>query len=93
MLASTSQHTPDIGLDFSKPTLIRVLKNFNLPSSLPPTGGSGKERLIGQRVMRTCLEEALCVWGWGGGEGWGVGGGFNLHCQDISSLVHASQQP
>jgi hypothetical protein len=38
-----------VGLDFSKPTLISVLKCFNLPSSPPPTRGNGKERLIEQR--------------------------------------------
>jgi hypothetical protein len=47
------------GLDFSKPTLIRVLKCFNLPSSPPPIRGSGKERLIGQRRMWSCLEMVL----------------------------------
>lgn len=36
-----------VSLDFSKPTLIRVLKHFNLPSS-PPTRGSGERRLIGK---------------------------------------------
>jgi hypothetical protein len=46
-----------VGLYFSKPTLIMVLKPFNLPSSLSPTRGSGKEGLMGQR--RTCLETVL----------------------------------
>jgi hypothetical protein len=32
-----------VGLDFSKPILIRVLKYFNLPLSPPPTRGSVKE--------------------------------------------------
>jgi hypothetical protein len=39
----------NVGLDFSRPTLIRVLKCFNIPSSPPPSRGSGKERLTGQR--------------------------------------------
>ena len=34
-------------LDFSIPTLLRVLEHFNLPSGPPPTRGRGKERLIG----------------------------------------------
>jgi hypothetical protein len=38
-----------VGLEFSKPSSIRVLKCFNLPSSPPATRGSGKERLIGNR--------------------------------------------
>ena len=42
-----------VGLYSSKPTLIRVLKCFNLPSSPPPTRGSGKERIWGKW---TCLE-------------------------------------
>jgi hypothetical protein len=37
-----------IDSDFSKPTLLRVLKFFNLPS-IPPTKGRGEERLIGNR--------------------------------------------
>jgi phenylalanyl-tRNA synthetase beta subunit len=36
-----------VGLDFSKPTLIRVLKRFSFPST-PPTRGWGKERLLGK---------------------------------------------
>jgi hypothetical protein len=36
-----------VAVDFSKPTLIRVLKCVNLPSSPPPTRGRGKERLLG----------------------------------------------
>lgn len=39
--------------------LIRVCKHFNLPSRPPPTRGSGKERLIGQRRIWTCLEIVL----------------------------------
>jgi hypothetical protein len=62
---------------FSKPALIRVLKCFNLPSSPPPTRGSGKERLIGQRGMWACLDIVLS-------------GDFNLHCQDISSHESAT---
>jgi hypothetical protein len=34
---------PDAGLNFSKSTLIRVLKCHNLPSSPPPTRASGKK--------------------------------------------------
>jgi hypothetical protein len=34
-------------LVFSILLLIWVLKRFNLPSSPPPTRGSGKERLLG----------------------------------------------
>ena len=36
---------PSVGLNFSKPTLIRVRKCFGLPSSALPTRGGGKERL------------------------------------------------
>jgi hypothetical protein len=32
-----------VGLYSSKPSLIRVLKEFNFPSSLPPTRSSGKK--------------------------------------------------
>lgn len=39
--------------------LIVVFKCFNLPSSPPPTRGSGEERLIGQRRVCTCLEIVL----------------------------------
>jgi hypothetical protein len=35
-----------VGLDFSKPTLIRVLKHFNHPPSLM-TKGRGEESLMG----------------------------------------------
>jgi hypothetical protein len=66
-------------LYFSKPTLMRVLKCFNLPSSPPPTRGSGKERLIGQRGMWPCSEVVLRC-------------DFNLHCQDISSSGYMNQQ-
>lgn len=59
-----------VGLYFSKPTLISVHKCFNLPSNLLPIRGSGKERLIGQRRMWTCLEIVL----------WGES---NLCCQSI----------
>ena len=55
---------PSVGLYFSKPTLLSILKCFNLPSSPSPTRDSGKEMLIGQRKMWTCLEIAL-----GGGVG------------------------
>ena len=50
-----------------------------LPPSPPPTTGSRKERLIGQRGMWTCLEIVL----------WNES---NLHCQDTSSLLHRNQQ-
>jgi hypothetical protein len=51
-----------IDIYFSKPTLISILKYFNLSSSLPLTRGRGKERLIGQRRMWTCLEIVpICV--------------------------------
>ena len=50
-----------VSLYFSKPTLISVLKCFNLPSSPPPTRGHGKERLMGQRKMCTHLE--IVLWG------------------------------
>lgn len=36
-----------VGVKFSKPTLIRVLRHFNL-SSNPPTRGRREERLIGK---------------------------------------------
>jgi hypothetical protein len=45
----TSRYQLPVLAHFSKPTLIRVLECFNLPSSPPPARGSGKERLIGQR--------------------------------------------
>jgi hypothetical protein len=48
-----------IGLNFLKPTLIRVLKLFNIPISPAPTRGNGKERLKGQRGMWTWLERVL----------------------------------
>ena len=51
-----------------------ILKHFNLPSSLPPTRGSGKERTWSKW---TCLEMVL----------WSK---FHLHCQKIISLVHRS---
>lgn len=38
-----------VGLDFSKPTLVGVLKCFNLPSS-PLTSGREERRLIGEGV-------------------------------------------
>jgi hypothetical protein len=38
-----------VGCDISKPPLVKLLKSFNLPSSLPATRDSGKERLIGNR--------------------------------------------
>jgi hypothetical protein len=60
-LRASGSTLSDVGLCFSKPTLIRVLKCFNLPSSPPPTRGSGKERLIRQRKMWTCLE--IFLWG------------------------------
>jgi hypothetical protein len=50
-----------IDLDLSKSILVRDLKCFNLPSSPPPTKGSGKEMLIGPREMWTCLD--LVPWG------------------------------
>lgn len=37
-----------VGYHFSKPSLIRVLKHFNIPSN-PPTRGRVKEKLIGNR--------------------------------------------
>jgi hypothetical protein len=58
---------------------IRVPKCFNLPSGPPPTRGHGKERLIEQRRMWTCLEKVL----------WSKS---NLRCQDISSSVYMNQQ-
>lgn len=69
-----------MGLDFSKPTLVSILALcFNLPSSPLPIGGNGKERLIGQRRVWTCLKTVL----------WSES---NLRCQDISSSVHQAQQ-
>jgi hypothetical protein len=65
---------------FSKPTLIRVFyKCFNVSSIPPLTRGSGKERLVGQRRMWTCLEIVL----------WNES---NLRCQDISSSAPMNQQ-
>ena len=49
-----------VGLGFSKPTLIKVLKCFNLPSS-PLTKDSRDERLIGNGGVWTCLEVVLWV--------------------------------
>lgn len=66
-------------LDFFKPTLIRVLKYFNLPASPPRPRGSGKERLIGQREMWTCLEIVLRS-------------DSSLRYQDSSSSGHRNQQ-
>ena len=40
-------YVKSVGLDFSKPTLIRVLKGFNLFYS-PPTEGKGGKWLTGQ---------------------------------------------
>ena len=68
----------NVGFDFSKPTSIRVLKCFN-PSSPSPTRGSGRERLIGQRGMRTCLDIVLLSYS-------------NLHCQNISSSLHINHK-
>lgn len=48
-----------------------VLKRFNLPSSPPPTRGSGKERIQGKR---TCLE--IVLWS-----------RSHLCGQEISSLI------
>ena len=45
-----------VGLDFSKPTLIRVFKFFNLHSSPRLTRSNRKEKLIGQSSMFSCLE-------------------------------------
>lgn len=46
-------------LIFQNLLLIMVFKCFNLPSSPPPTRGSGEEKLIGQRRVWTCLEIVL----------------------------------
>ena len=70
---------PCVGLYFPKPTLIMLLKCFNLSSSSPPTKENRKERLIGQRMVWTCLEIVLR-------------GESSLQCQDISNWVHTSQQ-
>jgi hypothetical protein len=67
-----------IGLGFSEPTLIRVLKCFNLPSSPPPTSGSGKKKVTGIQGNWTCLEIVL----------WSKS---NLCCQDVSNPVHRNQ--
>lgn len=58
-------------------TLMSVLKCFYLPSRLPSTRGSGKERLTGHR--RTCVEIVL----------WSES---NLGCQDLSSPVQMNRQ-
>lgn len=63
---------------FQNVLLIRVRKHFNLPSSPPPTRGSGKERLIGQRRTWTCLETVL----------WSES---SQRCQDVSSSVHTNR--
>jgi hypothetical protein len=54
--------------------LMMVLKCFNLPSSPPPTRGSGKERIQGKW---TCLE--MILWR-----------NSCLCCQEISRSVHRS---
>ena len=69
------RHYKSTGLDFSKLTLIRVLKLFNLPSIPPPTRGNGKGRLLGHGGKWTCLE--IVLWG-----------DSNLHCQDTSNSVY-----
>jgi hypothetical protein len=48
---------PLLGLDFSKPTIIRVLKCFNLPTS-PSSKGRG-DKMIEDKEMWTCLEVVL----------------------------------
>ena len=54
--------------------LMMVLKCFNLPSSPPPTRGSGKERIQGKW---TCL--GIVLWS-----------NFHLYFLEISSSVHRS---
>jgi hypothetical protein len=69
------------GLNISKPTFIRVVECFNMPppSSLPPTRDNGKEKLIEQRSMWTCLKRDLSR-------------KYNFCCQDTSSSVYRNQQ-
>ena len=50
---------PLVGLYFLKNLLIRVLKCLNVPSSPLSTRGSGKERLIEQSRLCTCLNISL----------------------------------
>lgn len=65
-----------VSLNFLKPTLIRIP---NFPFSPPPTRGSGKEGLIGQRMMWIHLQ--IVFWD-----------EFNLYCQDTSNLLYMNQQ-
>lgn len=76
---SNFRESHTIGLDFSKPSLIGVLKCFNLLFSPLPTRGNRKERLLGQKRKWICLEVVL----------WDDS---SLHCQYISSSVHMNHQ-
>jgi hypothetical protein len=80
LLNFSSYISSNEGLDFFQNLLlIRVLQCFNHLSSSPPTSDGGKERLIEQRRMWTCLEIVL----------WSK---HSLHCQEISSSVFMNQQ-
>ena len=61
-----------VGLEFSKPTLFRVLECFSLPSS-PWTRGRG-QKVYRKKIVWTCLEVVL----WGNS---------TLCCWDTSSRV------
>lgn len=70
---SLRQERKSLGLDSSKPPLIRDLNCYDCPPSPPLTRGGGKERLTGQRGTWTCLERVL----------WGKS---NLHWSDIIEI-------
>jgi hypothetical protein len=58
------RQVPPCNLFFSKPTLMIVLKCFNLPLNPPPTRGSTKERIRGREVdlfRNGSLEQILSV--------------------------------
>jgi hypothetical protein len=69
----------DVSLIFQNVFLMMVLKCFNLPSSLLPTRGNGKER-------------TLCVCGGGGMDLFRnvLRSKSHLCCQEMSSAVHRS---
>jgi len=62
------------GLGFSRPSIVTVLKPFNLPLAHHPPGVVERKGYYGkQRTMWTCLE--IVLWS-----------DFSLHHQDISSI-------
>lgn len=55
IISSCSINFPTAGLDFSQPTLLVVLKRFNLPSD-PSTKGGGERMLVRKGGVWTYLE-------------------------------------